>query len=74
MPRALGYRIELPGEDQRFEIDGRLKVSELLEEKSSEHELGGEDTPIELPADPTRLQVGDGSENGDSFRSGNSVH
>lgn len=48
IPRALGYRNELPGEDQRVEIDGRLKWSEL-EDKRCAHELCAEDTPIELP-------------------------
>ncbi|CAG8954791.1 hypothetical protein HYFRA_00004716 [Hymenoscyphus fraxineus] len=51
LPRALGYRNELPGDDQRFEIDGRLKVSELGEKQA--HELCVVETAVELPADFT---------------------
>ncbi|CAG8954783.1 hypothetical protein HYFRA_00004708 [Hymenoscyphus fraxineus] len=49
-PRALGYKNELPGEDQRVEIDGRMKVSELHNEKRVAHELSGVKTAVELPA------------------------
>ncbi|CAG8974408.1 hypothetical protein HYALB_00010048 [Hymenoscyphus albidus] len=50
LPRALGYSNELPGEDQRVEIDGRMKVSELYNEKGVAHELSGVKPAVELPA------------------------